>query len=142
MHRTRLESSISLWMQRNSLESGPLIPSGLLLCHSSHGWLLSSLLSPPHPHYFISPMHWLFSGQSGFSITQIRPHHSHSWNSSMTSHNLGSNPNDFIWNSLFFFLCPQPSFQLLVLPSPRCTHALAIEPAVCVHVFLLLWTPT
>lgn len=39
-------------------------------------------------HHFLSPVHWLFNGQSGLSITQIWPYHSHSWNSSMASHYL------------------------------------------------------
>lgn len=75
---------MSWLMQRSSnLESGPWSH----LCPCTVISLMNDWCHIPL-HHFLSPVHWLFSGQSGLSITQIWTYHSRSWNLSMASHSL------------------------------------------------------
>lgn len=89
-----------------------LLPFLPLLSHLSHDDCCHVL------HHFLSPVHWLFNGQSGLSITQIWPYHSHSWNSSMASRYL-SIKSRLLY--VAFFICLQSHFYRQDLPGPNPT---------------------
>lgn len=105
MQKLRLEPLVSWLVQRSSLESGPWSH----LCPCSVISLMDDYCHFPL-HHHLSPVHWLFSGPSGFSIAQIWPYHSRSWNSSMTSHCLSIKSRLLC---VAFFICSSsPAFSL------------------------------